>query len=92
LPTGTLGSTYGFSYAGTGGRGAYAVTYNPANNSLFIGGHPYEQRVAEVAIPQSISGTPTATALQNMIDPLEGKLGSINPSDPNAKVLGSAFV
>src|SRR4030095_12465798 len=92
LPSGSLGSTHGFGYAGTGGLGAYAVTYNPANNSLFIGGHPYEQRVAEVAIPQSISGTPTATALQNMIDPLEGKLGSINPSDPNTKVLGSAFV
>ena len=92
LPSGTLGSTYGFGAAGTGGLGTYAVTYNPANNSLFIGGHPYEQRVAEVAIPQSLSGTPTATALQNLIDPLEGKLGSINPSDPNSKIIGSALV
>src|SRR5882724_919568 len=49
LPSGTLGSTYGFSYAGTNGVGTYGVTYNPANNSLFIGGHPYEQRIAEVA-------------------------------------------
>jgi hypothetical protein len=92
LPSGTLGSTYGFGYAGSGGLGTYAVTYNPANNSLFIGGHPYEQKIAEVAIPQSLSGTPIATALQNLIDPLEGKLSSINPSDPNSKIIGSAFV
>ena len=92
LPSGTLGSTYGFGAAGTGGLGAYAVTFNPANNSLFIGGHPYEQTLAEVAIPQSFSGNPTATALQNLIDPLEGKLNSINPGDPNAKVIGSAFI
>lgn len=92
LPSGTFGSTYGFGYAGTGGIGTYAVTYNPSNNSLFIGGHPYEQRVAEIAIPQSLSGTPTTTVLQNLTDALEGKLNSINPSDPNQKVLGAAFV
>jgi hypothetical protein len=92
LPSGKLGSTYGFESAGTNGIGPYAVTYNPTNNSLFIGGHPYEQRVAEIAIPQSFSGTPTATALQNLIEPLEGKIDSINPSDSSAKILGAAFV
>ena len=92
LPPTKLGSTYGFGAAGTGGLGAYAVTYNPASNSLFIGGHPYEQKIAEIAIPVSLAGTPTATALTNLKDPLEGKLGSINPSDTNAKVLGSALV
>jgi hypothetical protein len=92
LPSGTMGSTYGFSYAGTSGLGTYAVTFNPANNSLFIGGHPYEQKVAEVRIPSSFTGTATATVLQNFVDPLEGKLNSINPGDPNSKVIGSAFV
>jgi hypothetical protein len=92
LPSGTFGSTYGFGYAGTGGLGTYAVTYNPVNNSLFIGGHPYEQKIAEVRIPQILTGNPTATIIQNFADPLEGKLGSINPGDPNTKVLGSAFV
>src|SRR5689334_23184579 len=58
VPSGTLGSTWGFSAAGTWGLGTYGVTYNPAHNSLFIGGHPYEQRIAEIAIPASISGTP----------------------------------
>ncbi|OLD56744.1 MAG: hypothetical protein AUI64_01705, partial [Acidobacteria bacterium 13_1_40CM_2_64_6] len=92
VPAGTLGSTYGFNAAGTGGLGTYAMTFNPARNSLFLGGHPYEQRVAELAIPSSLTGTPTATALQNLIDPLEGRLSSINPSDPNSKVIGSALV
>jgi YD repeat-containing protein len=92
VPAGTLGSTYGFNAAGTGGLGTYAMAFNAARNSLFLGGHPYEQRVAELAIPSSLTGTPTATALQNLIDPLEGRLGSINPSDPNSKVIGSALV
>ena len=69
-----------------------ASPITPQTHSLFIGGHPYEQEIAEVAVPQSFSGTPTATVLQNLTDPLEGKLGSINPSDPNSKIIGSAFV
>jgi hypothetical protein len=92
LPGGNLGSTYGFPYAGSGGIGTYAVAYNPARNSLFLGGHPYEQRIAEIAIPVSLVGTPRAAALSNLIDPLEGRLNSINPSDPNQKVVGSALV
>jgi hypothetical protein len=91
LPAGALGSTYGFGAAGTGGLGTYAITFNANRNSLFIGGHPYEQRVAEIAIPTSLSGTPTATALSNLTDPVEGRLGSINPGDPNQKILGAAL-
>jgi hypothetical protein len=79
-------------YAGTSGIGTYVVAYNPTNNSLFIGGHPYEQKVAEFKIPGSLSGTPTAQVLQNLKDPLEGRLDSINPSDPNQKVIGAGFV
>lgn len=90
LPNTALGATYGMGYAGTNGIGAYVVAYNSQNNSLFIGGHPYEQKVAEFAIPASFSGT--ATALQNLRDPVEGKLGSINPGDPNQKVLGTGLV
>jgi hypothetical protein len=92
LPTSPMGTTYGMTYAGTGGLGTYVVAYNPGNKSLFVGGHPYEQEVAEFAIPTSLSGTPTATILQNLADPLEGKLNSINPGDPNTKVIGSAFM
>ncbi len=92
LPKSLAGSTYGFNYAGTGGNGAYAVSYNPSNNSLFIGGHPYDQKIAEIIIPQSFVGSPTAAAAQSFADPLEGKMMSINPTDPNSKVLGSSFV
>src|SRR6185436_9736917 len=54
--------------------------------------HPYEQRLAEIAIPGSLSGSPVATALSNLIDPLEGKLGSINPGDSNTKIIGGTLV
>ena len=92
VPSATLGSTYGFGAAGTGGLGTYAMAFNTGHNSIFLGGHPYEQRIAELAIPASLTGSPTATALSNLIDPLEGRLGSINPSDPNSKIIGSALV
>jgi len=93
LPSGTLGSTWGFgSSAGCCGLGTYGVTFNPVRNSLYVGGHPYEQRLAEIAIPASFAGSPVATALSNLIDPLEGKLGSINPGDPNTKIIGGTLV
>jgi len=92
LPQSALGSTYGFTYAGDQGNGAYGVTFNAANNSLFIGGHPYEQRLAEIKVPSSFSGNPIATALANLTDPFEGKLPSVNPGDPNKKVLGASLV
>ena len=92
LPHSTLGSTWGFgSRSGCCGIGTYAMTYNAAHNSIYIGGHPYEQFLAEVAVPSSFSGG-QATALSNLVDPTEGKLGSINPGDPNQKVLSSALV
>lgn len=91
LPAGNLGSSWGFGDAG-GGLGTYAFAFNPTSKSLYVGGHPYEQSIAEIAIPLSFSGTPNAAALQNLTDPLEGKIGSINPSDPNTKILAAALV
>jgi hypothetical protein len=93
LPSGTLGSTYGLAYAGID-QGTFGVTYNPSRNSLFIGGHPHEQKMIEIAIPSNISttNTPVATNLTNLIDPLEGLLPQINPSDPNTKFIGAALV
>jgi len=93
LPQSLLGSQWGFgSYAGCCGLGTYGVTFNPARNSIYVGGHPYEQRIAEIAIPAVLTGNPVATALSNLIDPLEGKLGSINPSDPNTKIVSASLV
>jgi len=93
LPSGKLGSTWGFgSSAGCCGLGTYGVTFNPNRNSIYVGGHPYEQRLAEIAVPSSLSGSPVATALSNLIDPLEGKIGSINPGDSNTKIVGGTLV
>ncbi len=67
-----VASGNGFSYGGT------ALAYNPANDSLFIVGHVYDQDTAEVKIP-SIGGT--ATVLQSLSDSLGGKLGSIGGAE-----------
>src|SRR3989338_6162455 len=72
---------YGFDYSGT------ALSYNPTNNSLFMVGHPWYQKVGEISIPE-IGGQ--ATVIQSLTDALEGKMGLI--SDPGANVqLGGTF-
>ena len=58
----------GFDYGGS------ALAYNPANNSLFIVGHIYDNFTAEVGIPGT-SGT--ATIIQSLTDSLAGKIGQI---------------
>jgi len=60
----------GFGYSG------YAMTYNPANNSLFMASI-YRETMAEVSIPALVkSSNPSslnvATVLQNWADPTEG--------------------
>ena len=90
LPPWTSDAT-SFSYGGT------ALGYNPARNSLFLVGHDQYQRTAEVAIPPLVQSTSlnalgTATFLQPFTDVTEGKLPSINPSDPNAKKIGGHLV
>jgi len=90
VPQGTFGSST-LSYGGT------AMAYNPARNSLYIVGHDWDQNVAEISIPQivnssSLNNLHTATVLQNFTDATEGKLGSINPGDPNAKKIGGLMV
>ena len=93
LPQTTLGSTWGFgANAGCCALGTYGMTFNANRNSIYVGGHPYEQQLAEIAIPSSLSGSPIATALSNLIDPLEGKIGSINPGDSNTKIVGGTLV
>jgi hypothetical protein len=72
----------GFEYGGT------AVGFNPARPSLFIAGHDWDQFVGEISIP-ALGGT--ATLLQGLVDATEGKLDSINPSDPNSKKVGGTL-
>lgn len=71
LPPGEFGSEYGFSFGGS------PMTYNPANHSLFIGGHPYESMIAEVSIPTpvisaNLDDLPFARMLQPFADPTDG--------------------
>jgi hypothetical protein len=65
------------------------IAFNDANNSLFIVGHDWTQQVAEVTIP-SIGGT--ATVIQPFADATEGRIGQINPGDPNSKKIGGMWV
>jgi hypothetical protein len=76
-----------FNYGGT------ALAHNPANNSLFMVGHDWYQRSAEINIPALVTGTSignlnTATLRQTFADATEGRLNQINPNDPNSKKVG----
>ncbi len=82
----TISGGAGFAYARTG------LAYNPANNSLFINNHIYEQKTAEISIPQPVKGINLsdlnmASVLQNLSDITEGHLsdiaagGAVYPSD-----------
>ena len=85
VPDGTIGAS-SFSYGGT------AITYNPANNSLFAVGMPYQQAVAEIAIPSSIvnstnlNNLPVATVLQ----PFTSILPRI-PNNPSSVTSGGGY-
>jgi hypothetical protein len=90
VPQGSTDQT-SFFYGGT------APAYNPAHNSLFMVGHDWYQRSAEISIPTVINSTNinslnTATLLQNFVDATDGKLNDINPSDPNSKKIGGQLV
>ena len=91
MPQGTVGDANTFNYGGT------SLAFNPANNSLFMTGFDHQQYSAEIQIPSivnsiNINNLKTATILQSFQDPTEGKLNSINPSDPNSKKVGGHLV
>src|SRR3989338_2949227 len=54
------------------------LAFNPANNSLFMVGHVWDQQVAEISIPAL--GV-VAGVIQTFRDPLEGRVALINPGD-----------
>jgi len=77
--------------------GGRALTYNAANNSLFLAGHANYQRTAEISIPSivnagALSNLATAQYIQTPADATEGKLGQINPTDPNSQYIGGHLV
>lgn len=93
-----IGSTDDTSFAYSSG----AIAFNPANQSLFVGGKkdpapPQTGKIAEISIPStlgtgSVSSLPRATLLQPLSDPTDGRMSQLNPSDPNAKYLGDGIV
>ena len=58
VPVRTFGAS-SFEYGGT------ALAFNPANTSLFLVGHDYQQAVAELAIPSSIVNSGSLSSLAN---------------------------
>lgn len=90
LPAGTTDQT-SFNYGGT------ALTYDAADNSLFIVGHPNYQYSAEVSIPAivnsaNINDLNTATLIQPFADPLAGQINTVDPAETNAKKIGGELV
>lgn len=74
LPDGGGGTAaYGFDYALTG------IAYNPQRNTLFINNHIYEQKTAEIAIPDAgdVYSVPWSWYAQNLYDLMEGNRQNI---------------
>ncbi len=69
------------------GYSGHALGYNPANHSLFFGGHDWYQQLCEVGIPATISLSSTAAILQDCSDVTEGRLGQID--DGSVKLGGT---
>ncbi len=80
LPQGTFGGS-SFAYGGS------ALAFYSEHSSLFMVGHPWQQMVAEVAIPALGD---TATVLQPFVDVTEGRMLSVgtNPVSDNPQVGG----
>jgi hypothetical protein len=82
LPNGPTDETT-FAWGGT------ALAFNPANKSLFLVGHAWKQRVAEIEIPEVINGATvdelkTARLRQPLTDVLRGRLRAV--TSPNQTV------
>lgn len=58
--------------------GGHALGFDPDADALFLGGHDWYQRLGEIAIPDSLSGT--AEVLQDLADPTDGMGNRIDDS------------
>lgn len=67
VPQGDIGDST-FAYGGT------ALAFNPANQSLFMVGHDYNQDIAEVSIPELHTGSLDNLATANVIQPFTSVL------------------
>lgn len=64
--------------------GGDALAFNPANNSLFLVGHPYSSAVAEIAIPSTISDSTSINNLSfaSFLQPFTKIIPKIPDPDP----------
>ncbi len=53
------------------------IEYNPANHSLFIGGHDHQQSIAEFSIPTFIDGTLEQLNMGTNIQPFASHLNTV---------------
>jgi len=58
-------------------HGGHALGYNAANNSLFFGGHAWQQQLAEISIPSVIDLNHTAQVLQDLVDVSDGAFAEV---------------
>jgi hypothetical protein len=77
--------------------GGSALAYNPAHDSLFIVGHAWYQRVAEISIPKpaiapSVDGLASAALLQPLGDVLEGQITKIGVDKSANALIGGLLV
>jgi hypothetical protein len=77
--------------------GGSATAYNPANNSLYMVGNAQHQLSAEISIPAPVNSANLtdlniATVLQSFVDPTEGEIKLINPTNMNAQLIGGQLV
>jgi Ca2+-binding RTX toxin-like protein len=73
--------------------GGQALGYNPVNDSLFFGGHPYHSLLAEISIPEAtLDFAETAEVLQPLTDVTEGTLSQVDPTDDTGIFLGGNLV
>jgi hypothetical protein len=86
VPGGNIGAST-FGYGGT------ALTYNPANNSLFAVGHPYDQAIAEIKIPATIhSGSLGSLTTATVLQPFVKVLNRIPTNPGNMSSGGNEFI
>ena len=75
-----------FSYGGTD------LAYNPANNSLFMVGHPYDEAIGNISIPSTLStsSNPADLPVASMLQPFMAPFPKLStPTSPGVAVFGT---
>jgi hypothetical protein len=71
------------------GYSGHALSYDPAHQGLFFGGHDWYQQLCEIEIPATLGLDQTAAIRQDCTDVTEGRLGQV---DEGSVKLGGTLV